>query len=718
MIADKLIILNQTTLDSLKENEERQIVKKFSKVAIKILAADFGFVWLKKRNSKRLELAFKSPSTPFTPTIPRKSGTTYSVLNRKTPLLINKISKTNSVRAFAKKYLEGLAIIPITYKSHTYGNMYICFKSERKFSQEDLALCGSIGNSTAQAITINRLHQSLHNIKHTLDHTPEPVLIFEPASQRISYFNKSLLDQTGLKKTQLNQMRFKNIIHPSFHKIFERRLKHIMEKRVPSSMFEVTLNSEENKIPVEMSLQYVNLPNQAPHLLAIFRDLRERKKSEDQIKKAAFHDTLTGLPNRFLFTRKLSSFLLNAEQKKRQFAVMFVDLDRFKYINDTVGHLAGDELLRQAAQRLKKNVKRRDVVSRFGGDEFVILLGNIRSPKQPNRVAERIRKAFENPFKLLREREIYINLSIGISTFPKDGNDSASLLKSADSALYRAKQHGGNGYQHYHTTMAVIATPHFEIEKDLRKAIINNQLLLNYQPIIELKSGRVLGVEALLRWQHPKLGLLLPTAFVPYAEDSGLIDKLGHWVFRESLRQQKAWRGDELNINISINLSGRELLQKNMIRKMQRLLRLFRLSAKNITLELTETFLIKNMETSIHILKNLRKLGFKTSLDGFGSGYASLDYLKRLPVDYIKIDQPLIEGSLTSRKDIRIIEAIITLAHHLNIKVVAEGVEKNQQINFLRQLGCDMVQGNYYSPAVAAEKVLDVFKKPHYNKIR
>ena len=354
MFADRLIVLNQTTLDSLKETEEKKIVKKFTEIAIKILRADFGFVWIKKPYSKNLELAYKSSSTPYQPTRPRKTGTTYTVLRQKSPLLIRGISGNASVRSFARKYLISLAIIPITYKNHTYGNMYICFKQEQKFSKDDQALCGAIGNNAAQALTISRLHHNLQDIKHTLDNTPQPKLIFDPTTRRISYFNRSTVRQTGLLHAQLLNANINKIIHPSSHKLFDKRLKHIVNEKVPSSLFEVALVARNNrKVPTEILLQYVRLPGSNPHLLAIFQDLRERKKNEEQIKHAAFHDTLTGLPNRLMFTNRLNTLLSESTTRNRLFGVIFVDLDRFKLVNDTVGHLVGDSLLKAVALRLK-----------------------------------------------------------------------------------------------------------------------------------------------------------------------------------------------------------------------------------------------------------------------------------------------------------------------------------------------------------------------------
>ncbi len=712
MTTDKIVVLNQTTLDSFKENSEFKIIENFFDVGQKILGADFGFVWLKKRNSKNMELAYQSPNLPFTPTFPRKTGTTYRVLQKKRSLLIDQVSKAHSVKSFAQKYLKSLAIIPITYKNHTYGNMYFCFIDERNFSAEDEALCDSLGNSVAQALTINHLHSNLQEIKHTLDHSPQPKVIFDPETQAISYYNKSLLSQIGLSPKQLFNAKFLEIIHPKGRKIIEKRLEHIITEKIPSSVFEVTLlGPHQHKIPAEILLQYVTQPDQPPHLFAIISDLREKKKNEEQIRQAAFHDTLTGLPNRFLFTHKLDNLLLQSRQKRKKFAVMFLDLDRFKFINDTAGHLMGDVLLKQVAQRLQATIKRTDTVSRLGGDEFVILLTNLRSAQKTDLVAERIQKAFLKPFTLPNNQEVYMNCSIGISTFPKDGLDTETLLKNADNALYQTKQHGGNGFLHYHRGMINLELSHLEMEKNLRKAINSNQLRLQYQPIIDLKTGTIKHMEALVRWQHPTLGLILPGAFIPYAEESGLIIALSQWVVNEICKQLKKWRRRKIEIPININISARELLHKNMISKIRMHLRKCNLLPKDVILELTETFLIKDMQNSVNTLTELKESGFKTALDDFGTGFASLNYLKRMPVNYIKIDQIFVADCLTNKKDAGIIQAMIAVAHHLNIKVIAEGVETRAQAKFLQEQGCDLVQGNYYSLPVGAEQLKSLLKK-------
>jgi len=706
LILKKLSLLNQASIHSATTGDKHEILKNFMKTGKQILEADFCFVWYKPRGFDKYQLFYTSPNLHYIPSYPRKKGGANQLAqHRKLPLLIKDVSTSTFLSADTKAHGKSVIVIPIFFQNKMYGNAIFGYKKTRTFTQEEYDLSASFGNALAQALTISRLNHRLQDIKHTLDYTPEPMLIFDPTTQNISYFNNSLLSRTSLNKALLSRANIKNIIHPSFQKIFQRRMKHILSKKIPSSIFDVVLTSDKNrKIPAEMSLQYISLPKQPPHFMAIFRDLRERKKSEKQIRHAAFHDTLTGLPNRFLFTKRLGALIKKNTEEQSRFAVIFLDLDRFKLINDTLGHLKGDVLLQQTAQRFRRNVKRTDTVSRIAGDEFVILLSKIHSFKQLDEIAKRIRKTFQDPFTISLEQEIYVTCSMGISIFPEDGTTAEMLLKNADYALYHAKQDGGNKFRYYDKNMSPLKAGQLEIEKELRQAITKKELFLEYQPIVDINTNRITGAEALIRWKHKTLGSISPSVFIPYSEESGQIIQLGEWVFTESCSQLAEWRKAKLNVTLNINISARELLEENVIRKMQQLVKLANLPPKDIILEMTETFLIKDMKSFAKIVEQIKKLGFKTALDDFGTGYASLLYLKSLPVDYIKIDKSFIRGSITNEQDAAIIKAIISIAHNLGIKVIAEGVEKETENLFLKTYGCDMVQGNYYSRPISGEQ--------------
>jgi diguanylate cyclase (GGDEF)-like protein/PAS domain S-box-containing protein len=711
-LSKKISILNQAVLESVSLASEKDIVGKLIKAGIKVLDADYGYCYLLSEDRKKFELLYKTSSTPYTPQVPRPQGTIAKAFTAKAPRLIENVQKVGTVRADAKENMRGVAVIPVIYKRAQYGALVICYKKSHTFTPEEKVLCDFLGNSAAQAITINRLYSNLRDFKHTLDNTLDSIFMMDPQSRRITYVNKGTLTQLDWKKSELIKAPFSKIIHKSEVEELAKKIEHIVNSEVSSSLFEITLvNREGTKIPAEVLLQYIELPDQPAYLLGIVRDISERKKSQEEIKRAAFHDALTGLPNRLMFTEQLQETMRVSAAENKKFALIFMDFDRFKFINDILGHMTGDQLLQQAGKRLKQSIKKGDLVSRFGGDEFVILLRNIQSSKNVDLIAERIRQCFQEPFKL-GGQEIYINVSMGISAFPKDGTDPDVLLKNADNALYRAKQQGGNVYLYYNQNIAIPKLKQLELEKQLRQAIKNDELLLYYQPVVDLKTQSIVAAEGLLRWNHPTLGLISPGDFIAHAEESGLIVNIGEWVIKQACKQMYEWKQQGLYVPVSINVSPRELLQRNFVPKVQKIMAQYELPSQDLALELTETFLIKNMEVSISILEQFRSLGFKLMIDDFGTGYASLNYLKQLPIDEIKIDQSFIHGSTTDSQDAGIIKAIISMARHLQLKVVAEGVETEDQLKFLLNQNCDLMQGNFYSPAVPETEFLKLLRKP------
>jgi diguanylate cyclase len=713
-ISDKITLLNQTTLESFDEIDRAKIAEKFTKVGLKIFNADFGFVWFRQNNNQKYQLVYRTPNLPYNPQPPRPDGKNVKVDRSKTPHFVSKLkTKGLSKKYDVSPYLKSYAIIPVTYQSRKYGNVVLCFKKQKNFTKEEESLATALGNAAAQAMTINGLYFNLKDFKHTLDYTLDSIFIIDPKSFKITYVNRGSANHLGLSRSELLNKSIEQIIHSSSRAAFKERAQHIMQRKVTSSLFEITLqNKARKKLPAEILLQYSDLPGQESHLLGIVRDLTERKQSEEQVRKAAFQDTLTGLPNRLMFNDHFVATLVESENEKKKFSVMFLDLDRFKFINDILGHVAGDKLLREAANRLQQSIKKTDLVSRMGGDEFVVLLRNIRSNKDVEQVAQRIKEAFQQPFEL-DNQEVYINISIGISSFPADGINAEVLLKNADNALYRVKQQGGNDFQHYHEGIIIPQIQRMELEKQLRKGIKAGEFQLHYQPVYDLKTGNLMSAEALVRWNHPTMGLLMPGDFIVQAEESGLIVPLGEWVLREVCRQAKEWGDRGLAVPpISINISPRQLLQQDLPGQWEKILKEYSVSPAQIELELTETFLIKNMDVSIEILQQFRDRGHKIYIDDFGTGYASLNYLKRLPIDYIKIDQSFIHGLAKDPQDAGIIRAIISMAHHLDLDVVGEGVETTAQAEFLLTTKCNFVQGHFYSKPMLPKKFAKLLVKP------
>ncbi len=705
-ISEKIALLNRVTLESLNEQKKPEVAKKFTEAGIDMVGADFGFTWWRKGPKDKYELAYKSPDLPYSPNIPRKRGGNYKAQQSGHPVFISDVKKEQYGKQFdVRPYMASYVIVPIVFQNRFHGSMVLCFKKKKIFTEEEKSLCGALGNAMAQAMTINRLYFNLKDFKQTLDKTLDSIFMFDPVTYKVSYVNTGALKQLDLSRGQITNKSILNFLANSSTNIFREEVTYVSKGKVHSSVFEITLLGRAKKrVEAEILLQYVASPGQPAHLLGIVRDISERKKTEEKIKHAAFHDALTGLPNRMLFTQELTTHLADASRDRKKFAILFLDLDRFKFINDILGHVVGDELLRDAAARLRNSIKQNDLVSRLGGDEFVILLRNLRSSKDTDRIAKRIIQSFQTPFKL-GGQEIYVNISIGISNYPQDGRDAIRLLKNADNALYRVKQEGGNNFQHYHQGIVIPEVHRLELEKQLRAALKTDELRLYYQPVFNLKTGKLVSTEALVRWQHPEMGLILPGDFIMQAEESGLIVPVGSWIFEEACKQAQIWLRKGHRLPISINISPRQLLQQDLLVQVKKMLKKYKLPAELLELELTENFLIQNMDVSIEILKQFRALGLKVYIDDFGTGYASLNYLKRLPIDYVKIDQSFIQGAPTDPQDAGIVKAIISMGHHLKLNVVAEGVESAAQAEFLTGSKCDRVQGNFYAEPMPAEKL-------------
>ncbi|MDD5228805.1 MAG: EAL domain-containing protein [Methylococcales bacterium] len=450
--------------------------------------------------------------------------------------------------------------------------------------------------------------------------------------------------------------------------------------------------------PIWLSIYSVKDENNATtHFVGIFSDITARKNAENQLKQLAHYDALTGLANRTQFVERLKWTLEVAKRNAGQAALMFLDLDRFKLINDTLGHQAGDQLLIEVARRLTESVREIDTVSRLAGDEFTVILTSIKTPEEAGIVAKKILKALNVPV-VLEGREVFISTSIGITVYPVDGDSVNQLVKNADTAMYHAKERGRNNFQYFSNTMNQKVLDELEMETNLRQALKNNEFSLNYQPQFDLRTKELIGLEVLLRWKHPMLGFISPAVFIPHAEKSDLIITIGEWVLRTACLRSVAWQAAGLRpVRISVNLSGMQLKQHDLIDKITQILIETKLSSELLELELTEGVLMDNAEVTIHTLTELKKMGIHLSIDDFGTGYSSLSYLKRFPIDTLKIDQSFVKDITTDVDDNAIASTIIAMAHNLRLKVIAEGVETQEQADVLQEKGCDEVQGYFFS---------------------
>lgn len=449
-------------------------------------------------------------------------------------------------------------------------------------------------------------------------------------------------------------------------------------------------------------------------------DLTKRKMAEEaaqmreeKIRNLAYHDVLTELPNRTLFLDRLSQALAQSDRDRTMVAVLFADLDRFKTINDTLGHGVGDEILRQVAVRLRKALREGDTVARFGGDEFVILLPRISVEREVTQVAIKIIDMLSSHF-LIQEHDLHVTSSIGISLFPKDGGDAETLLKHADTALYKAKDQGRHQYQFFDSSMNVQAHDRLLLENSLRNAMLRGELLLYYQPQISLRTRNITGVEALLRWRHPVRGLVPPSEFIPITEETGLITDIGAWVLRTACQQAMAWQHQGLPpLKLAVNLSARQLLRRHDLDEIvKNVLKETGFLATNLELEITESSIMSDPERSIDVLRSLGQMGINLAIDDFGTGYSSLSYLKRLPLHSLKIDQSFVQSLPRDKDDVAIVHAVLAMARQLNFKVVAEGIETAEQLQFLIESGCDVAQGYFICVPLSFEDCTRFLSRP------
>jgi diguanylate cyclase (GGDEF)-like protein len=482
------------------------------------------------------------------------------------------------------------------------------------------------------------------------------------------------------------------------------------------SVFDAHLANRSARHAENLRRLNVDLEKQAVELLQTNTQLQEevleRKRSEERIQYLAYHDGLTALPNRTYFNKLLGHGISQAQRHKRGLAVLFIDLDRFKYINDTLGHEAGDALLQEVAKRLRNCLRESDTVARLGGDEFVVLLEEMDDRKQIALVAHKILGALVKPFISVGQ-EFHVTGSVGVSIYPAHGQDEQSLMKNADIAMYRAKEEGKNNFQFYSEALSAHSLERLTLESGLRRALERQEFMLHYQPKMVLSSGQITGVEALLRWQHPDLGLVAPAQFIPLAEETGLIVAIGKWVLRTACAQNKAWLDQGLPpMNMAVNLSARQFSDENLLRDITAILEETGMEPSLLELEITESMLMQNVEKAIGTMHAINARGIRLAIDDFGTGYSSLSTLKRFPINTIKVDRSFIRDLPGEPDDKAITNAIIAMGHSLSMTVIAEGVETKEQADYLRGQACDEFQGFYFRKAMPADELAALIRNP------
>jgi diguanylate cyclase (GGDEF)-like protein/PAS domain S-box-containing protein len=432
--------------------------------------------------------------------------------------------------------------------------------------------------------------------------------------------------------------------------------------------------------------------------VGVFHDMSVIKRQEDELKYQARHDALTSLPNRVFFQYRLQDSLTYSRRHDEMLAILFLDLDNFKHINDSMGHTTGDSLLQEISQRLLSCIADAGVVSRLGGDEFGVLLENVGNEENAVKTAGRIHEAMAQPFHF-KTHDFFLTVSIGITFFPNDGNDAETLLKNGDMAMFRAKESGGNSYQIFTSAMDKEVARRLSLEANLRRAIEQEELRVYYQPKVDLKSGRIVSMEALVRWQSED-GIVSPAEFIPLAEKTGLIIPLGKWVLHTAAAQTRKWRDEGYDLRVAVNLSPRQFQEENLLEMIREILEDTGLPPQGLELEITEGVVMANEENAIDIMSKMAGMGLFLAMDDFGTGYSSLYYLKQFPINTLKIDKSFVDNIPTDDENVAITSAIISMAKSLGLEVVAEGVETEEQLLFLKEQGCDEMQGYYFSPPV------------------
>jgi diguanylate cyclase (GGDEF)-like protein/PAS domain S-box-containing protein len=519
---------------------------------------------------------------------------------------------------------------------------------------------------------------------------------------------------------------FLNSVHPLDKELVNKSLEDAISGRSPFSIDHLIVlpDGAERFVHTEAEVSF-DEQGRAVWVAGTVQDITERKQAEEQIRYLAYYDSLTGLPNRVLFKEHLEHALIFAERHRKKVAALFLDLDRFKWINDTLGHAVGDTLLQGIAERLKQCVRRHDLVSRsnddddecgtiarIGGDEFTVLLEDIEQAQDVVKVARRLLEVAAETF-ILEGHEVFVTASIGISIFPDDGRDAATLIKNADTAMYHAKELGRNNFQFYTQAMNATAFERLVLENQLRKALEREELLVHYQPQVDVRQQRIIGLEALVRWHSPELGMVSPGTFIPFAEETGQVTSIDEWVLTTACLQLREWQVAGLPpVRMAVNLSGHHFFKNNLLETVNRIIRETGMDPRLLELELTEGVLMHNVAETITTLNKLKELGISLSVDDFGTGYSSLSYLKRFPLDVLKIDQSFVREVAEGSDNSAIIQAIIAMAKSLRLRVIAEGVETEEQLEFLHLSGCNEMQGYLFGrpvPAAEAKSLLNHF---------
>ncbi|HEY6873867.1 MAG TPA: EAL domain-containing protein [Geobacteraceae bacterium] len=694
-----------TTTTDLKE-----LYRKVVTTSRDLLALDFSSLMLLSPDASQLIMtdAIGFPDTMIgTFNLLEGEGLASLVARRGKPATVRDFRRETRFgvpQAVTERHILSAVSVPMMLEGKVFGILVGHTVDKRSFSREEIALYQVIGNQAAVAIQnslhISALKESEAKFRTLFNSAGDAVYIIDFEGEFIEV-NQSACEELGFSREEFLSMEPSDVISCQQALGCHERLQIVRE--AGQLVFEALhVRRDGTAYPVEMSSRLVEFAGK-PAVLAVARDITERKRAQDEIQQLAYYDALTGLPNRLLFCDRLSQAQAQASRDGRQAVVLFLDLDRFKEVNDTLGHSAGDELLKAVAGRLLACVRRTDTVSRLGGDEFVLILSSVHRDEDIAAIAQKIQDELAEPL-LLGGQEIFCTCSIGIAVYPVDGEDVDTLLKNADIAMYQAKEQGRNTYQFFSREMNVKAVERLVLETGMRHALEREEFFLFYQPQVNLATGRIFGMEALLRWRHPDLGFLSPAKFIPLAEESGLIMQIGERVLRAACARNKAWQDAGFPpLQVAVNLSGYQFRHGNLVEMVESVLGETGLDPRWLELELTESAIMESPERAAMTLHRLKERGISLAIDDFGTGYSSLSHLKQFPIGRLKIAQFFVRDVTTNPDDAAIAEAIIAMAHSLKLKVIAEGVEQRDQMDFLRAHRCDEMQGFFFSRPLSEE---------------
>ena len=609
--------------------------------------------------------------------------------------------------ALARGYASAISL-PVMYNDQVYGNVSFYAAQRDAFDEEEVGILVQLASDVGYGVHTLRerlahthAEKQLRLVASALENTAEGVFI-TGVDARVIFINKAFSTITGFTSEEVIGRPWEIITSDRDNSgLIETQRQSLNESGYWQGEFWARRKSGE-AYPALFSISAVREQNgDVSYYVGVFNDISQYKDYQARLEFLATHDALTGLPNRMMLRDHLEEAIVHVHRDKTPIAVLFLDLDRFKSINDTLGHSVGDAVLCRVAERLRTGVREIDTIARLGGDEFAVILSGCKESSDAAAVAHKLRELISRKL-VVDSRELFVTASIGISCYPQDGGDVSTLLKNADIAMYRAKDAGRNMYQFFSADMNAQASEFMTMANSLHTAVERGEFMLEFQPRHELATGRITGVEALLRWRHPELGLILPARFIPLAEETGLIVPLGEWVLRQACEQARTWEQAGTPLSVAVNLSVRQFREPDLVKRLSSIIEASGVSPSLIEVEITESLMMQDPKTASRMLGELRAMGVESAIDDFGTGYSSLAYLKDLPVKYLKIDRRFVHDLPDDASDVAIVRTIIAIARSLGLKLIAEGVENKAQRAFLLAEGCEQAQGYYFSRPMSA----------------